>query len=180
MALNASLRDDMLAAVPRLRAFAMSLSGSLDRADDLVQETLVRALANIDSFQPGTNLNAWLFTILRNHFRSEYRKRRREVEDADGKHSANLKSHPDQIGHVELAEFRAALEKLPEDQREALLLVGASGFSYEEAAKICGCAVGTIKSRLSRGRAQLGRMMQIEDGEDFGPDAETRSVLTGT
>ena len=72
-----SVRDDILATIPNLRAFATSLSGSLDRADDLVQETLLRALANIDSFQPGTNLSAWLFTILRNQFRSEYRKRRR-------------------------------------------------------------------------------------------------------
>jgi RNA polymerase sigma-70 factor (ECF subfamily) len=171
--------DEMLAAVPRLRAFAMSLSGNMDRADDLVQETLTRALANFDSFQTGTNLTAWLFTILRNHFYSEYRKRRREVEDADGKHSGALKSQPEQLGHMELQEFRAALAKLPDDQREALVLVGASGFSYEEAAKICGCAVGTIKSRLSRGRAQLARMLDLNE-EDFGPDAQTRSVLTGS
>ena len=170
----------MLAAVPRLRAFAMSLCGNLDRADDLVQETLTRALANFDSFQPGTNLTAWLFTILRNHFYSEYRKRRREVEDVDGKHSGSLKSHPEQLGHVEMSEFREALAKLPDDQREALILVGASGFSYEEAAKICGCAVGTIKSRLSRGRAQLARLLEMEEGSTFGPDAETRSVLTGS
>jgi RNA polymerase sigma-70 factor (ECF subfamily) len=171
--------NEMLAAVPRLRAFAMSLSGNMDRADDLVQETLTRALANFDSFQPGTNLTAWLFTILRNHFYSEYRKRRREVEDVDGKHSGSLKSQPEQFGHVEMEEFRTALDKLPDDQREALILVGASGFSYEEAAQICGCAVGTIKSRLSRGRAQLARLLDM-DQTDFGPDAQTRSVLTGS
>ena len=170
--------DEMLAAVPRLRAFAMSLSGNMDRADDLVQETLTRALANFDSFKPGTNLTAWLFTILRNHFYSEYRKRRREVEDVDGKHSGSLKSQPEQMGHLEMEEFRAALDKLPDDQREALILVGATGFSYEEAAKICGCAVGTIKSRLSRGRAQLARMLDVKDDSDFGPDAQTRSVLS--
>lgn len=180
MALDPTLREQLLAAVPRLRAFAVSLSGNIDRADDLVQETLLRALANIDGFRPGTNLNAWLFTILRNHFRSEYRKRRREVEDADGRHSDTLVSHPEQVGHVEMTEFRAALEKLPEDQREALLLVGASGFSYEEAANICGCAVGTIKSRLSRGRAHLAQLMAVESTADFGPDAPTRSVLTGS
>src|ERR1044071_6246067 len=102
MTLDPSVRDAVLAAVPSLRAFAISLSGNVDRADDLVQETLLRALANIDSFRPGTNLTAWLFTILRNHFRSEYRKRKREVEDADEKHSETLRSQPDQMDRVEL------------------------------------------------------------------------------
>ena len=96
----------MLAAVPSLRAFAISLCGNVDRADDLVQETLLRALANINSFEPGTNMSAWLFTILRNLFRSEYRKRRREVEDADGSYAETLKSHPEQHGRVEFEEFR--------------------------------------------------------------------------
>jgi RNA polymerase sigma-70 factor, ECF subfamily len=179
MQIDPTLRDQLLAAVPRLRAFAVSLCGNIDRADDLVQETLMRALANIDGFRPGTNLNAWLFTILRNHFRSEYRKRRREVEDVDGNHSDTLVSQPEQMGKIEMAEFRAALAKLPEDQREALLLVGASGFSYEEAAAICGCAIGTIKSRLSRGRSHLAQLMQI-DAAEIGPDAPTQSVLTGS
>jgi RNA polymerase sigma-70 factor (ECF subfamily) len=150
MPLTDSLRDDILASVPSLRAFAISLSGNGDRADDLVQETLLRALANIDSFQPGSNLPAWLFTILRNLFRSDYRKRRREVEDADGNYAKTLKTQPAQNAHLEFEEFRAALEKLPQDQREALILVGASGFSYEDAAAICGCAVGTIKSSQPR------------------------------
>ena len=118
-----------LAAVPNLRAFAISLSGNADRADDLVQETLLRAIANIDSFQPGSNLPAWLFTILRNLFRSDYRKRRREVEDADGSYAKTLKTQPSQHTHIEFEEFRVALDKLPQDQREALILVGASGFS---------------------------------------------------
>jgi len=102
----------MLAAVPSLRAFAISLCGNVDRADDLVQETLLRAMANINSFQPGTNMSAWLFTILRNLFRSEYRKRRREVEDTDGSYAETLKSHPEQHSRVEFEEFRAALAKL--------------------------------------------------------------------
>src|SRR4249920_3093930 len=136
MTLAPSLKEAMLAAVPSLRAFAISLSGNVDRADDLVQETLMRAIANIDSFQPGTNMSAWLFTILRNLFRSEYRKRRREVEDADGSYAEALTSLPDQTSHLEMDEFRKALAKLPPDQREALILVGASGFSYEEAAAI--------------------------------------------
>src|SRR5919205_2561909 len=125
MRLESSVRDAVLAAVPSLRAFAISLCGNVDRADDLVQETLLRALANIDSFQPGSNMPAWLFTILRNLFRSEYRKRRREVEDADGSYADTLKSQPEQSSHVEFKEFTAALNKLPEDQREALILIGA-------------------------------------------------------
>src|ERR1700754_2979426 len=177
MALDASVRQAVLAAVPSLRAFAISLCGNVDRADDLVQETLLRALANIDSFQPGTNMSAWLFTILRNHFRSEYRKRRREVEDSDGHYAETLKSQPEQYGQVEFREFREALAKLPPDQREALILVGASGFSYEEAANICGCAVGTIKSRVNRARTRLADLLSIEGSEDFGPDQSTRAIM---
>jgi len=179
MKADPSVRETMLAAVPGLRAFAMSLCGKMDRADDLVQETLLRALSNIDSFTPGTNMSAWLFTILRNLFRSEYRKRRREVEDGDGRFSASLKMQPDQPGHMEFEEFRAALATLPPDQREALVLVGASGFSYEEAAQICGSAVGTIKSRVNRARTRLAELLAIEDGHDVGPDSTTQAVLTG-
>lgn len=159
MTLDPSLRDGLLKAVPSLRAFAISLSGNVDRADDLVQETLLRAIANIASFTPGTNLPAWLFTILRNQFRSEYRKRRREVEDADGKFAERLEVPAEQLSKVEFNDLRNALARLPEDQREALILVGASGFSYEEAAEICGCAVGTIKSRVNRARNRLADIM---------------------
>jgi RNA polymerase sigma-70 factor (ECF subfamily) len=179
MSLNPSVRDAMLSAVPSLRAFAISLCGNVDRADDLVQETLLRAWANIHSFEPGTNMSAWLFTILRNLFRSEYRKRRREVPDGDGTYADTMKTQPEQSSRVEFEEFRAALNKLPTDQREALVLVGASGFSYEEAAEICGCAVGTIKSRVNRARTRLAELMAIESADDFGPDRELRAVLTG-
>ena len=179
MKLDPSVREAILAAVPSLRAFAISLSGNVDRADDLVQETMLRALANIHSFQPGTNMSAWLFTILRNLFRSEYRKRRREVEDTDGSFAEGLKSHPEQLGRVEFQEFRTALAQLPPEQREALILVGASGFSYEEAADICECAVGTIKSRVNRARSRLAKLLSIESVEDFGPDHTTRAVLIG-
>ncbi|WP_029350655.1 sigma-70 family RNA polymerase sigma factor [Bosea sp. 117] len=172
-----SLRDEIIAAIPNLRAFAISLSGSVDRADDLVQETLLRAFANIASFRPGTNLSAWLFTILRNLFRSEYRKRRREVPDSDGLFAATLATNPDQTTHLDFEDFRAALDRLPADQREALVLVGASGFSYEETAEICNCAVGTIKSRVNRARRRLGEMLAIETAEDFGPDQPTRAAL---
>lgn len=179
MTLDPNLRDEILQAVPNLRAFAVSLSGNVDRADDLVQETLTRALANIDSFQPGTNLPAWLFTILRNQFRSEYRKRRREVEDADGKYSEKLKAQPEQMSKIEFTELRHAMAQLPDDQREALILVGASGFSYEETAEICGCAVGTIKSRVNRARNKLAELMAVSGAEDFAPDETTRGVLVG-
>ena len=168
----------MLTAVPSLRAFAISLSGNIDRADDLVQETLLRAMANIDSFQPGTNMSAWLFTILRNHFRSEYRKRRREVEDGDGHHVDSLKSPPQQHSRVEFEEFRRALAKLLPDQREALILVGASGFSYEEAAAICESAVGTIKSPVHRARTRLVELLSIDSADMFGQDHTTRAILT--
>src|ERR1700749_1868966 len=160
MKLDPVIRDQVLATVPSLRAFAISLCGNIDRADDLVQETLLRALSHIDSFEPGTNMPAWLFTILRNLFRSEYRQRRREVEDAACRYAETLKSHPEQTGRVEFEEFRTALAKLPSDQREALILVGASGFSYEDAAAICDCAVGTIKSRVARARETLLAMLE--------------------
>jgi RNA polymerase sigma-70 factor (ECF subfamily) len=160
--LEPSERDVMLAAVPSLRAFAISLSGNIDRADDLVQGTLLRAIANINSFQPGTNMLAWLFTILRNLFTSEYRKRRREVEDVDGSYLASLTFAPRQHGDLEFKEFLAALAKLPLVQREALLLVGASGFSYDEAAAICGTPVGTIKSRTNRARTLLAELLGMD------------------
>ncbi len=164
----------MIAAVPGLRAFAISLSGNPDRADDLVQETLLRATANISSFQPGTNMLAWLFTILRNKFLSEHRKRRREVEDADGSYIESLTSAPGQQGHLEFKELFAALAKLPVVQREALLLVGASGFSYDEAAAICGTPVGTIKSRVSRARGLLAVLLGIKRSDKCGPHDDRR------
>jgi RNA polymerase sigma-70 factor (ECF subfamily) len=167
----------MLAATPSLRAFAISLSGNVDRADDLVQETLLRAMANISSFQPGTNMSAWLFTILRNRFRLEYRKRRREVEDTDGRYLDSLISPPEQNSRVEFGEFRVALAKLPTGQREALLLVGASGFSCKEAAAICGTRPGTIKSRVNRARTRLAELLALDSADRFGPDHTTRAVL---
>jgi RNA polymerase sigma-70 factor (ECF subfamily) len=178
MSLDDATRDGILAAVPNLRAFGISLTGNVDRADDLVQETILRALKNIDSFQPGTNLSAWLYTILRNLFRSEYRKRKREVEDATGMYAESLKSQPEQSSRLEFEELRVALDKLPDDQREAVILVGASGFSYEEAAAICGCAVGTIKSRVNRARNRLAELMSVDELDDFGPDRATRAVLS--
>lgn len=141
--------------LPRLRAFARSLCGDRGLGDDLVQETIVKALANRAKFQPGTNLTAWLITILRNHYYSLSRSRKREVEDVDDQHALGMVALPNQQSHLELRQFEEALAALPDAQREAVILVGASGFTYEEAAEICGVRPGTIKSRVSRAREEL-------------------------
>jgi len=171
------LRESLVAQIGSLRAFAVSLCGDRDRADDLVQETLFKAWNHLDSFKEGTNLKAWLFTILRNTYFSERRKRKREVEDADGSYAARLSSKPEQQGHMEMRDFQAALSQLPDDQREALVLVGAAGFSYEEAAEISKCAVGTIKSRVNRARNRLADMLQLgETDESAGDTKVTKSA----
>jgi len=167
---SAQMKADLIAIIPNLRAFAVSLCGNPDRADDLVQETLVKAWSNLGSFVEGTNLPAWLFTILRNIYYSEYRKRRREVADSDGAIAAKLATAPAQNGHMDLLDFRAALQHLPNDQREALILIGASGLSYEEAAQICGCAVGTMKSRVNRARNRLSEMLSISSTSEIGQE----------
>jgi RNA polymerase sigma-70 factor, ECF subfamily len=172
-----SFRDELLSTLPSLRAFAISLSGKRDRADDLVQETLTKAWKHQDSFTPGTNLKAWLYAILRNEFYSQMRKKGREIEDVDGNFSNQLAVHAEQPGHLDLADMRVALTKLPNDQREALLLIGASGLSYEEAAEICGVAVGTIKSRVNRARRKLGELLHIDDESEYGPDAQVDAVI---
>ena len=177
---RSTFRQDLLDAIPSLRAFAISLSQNADRADDLVQETLVKAWDKQASFQPGTNLKAWVFTILRNEFYSQMRKRGREVQDSDGLITARLAVHPSQHGSLDLRDFRSALETLPEDQREAIILIGASGFSYEEAADICGCAVGTIKSRVSRARSRLQEILSVSGEADYGPDAISAQVMGST
>ncbi len=164
-----TVRDSLVAAIPNLRAFAISLSGDPHFANDLVQETLLKAWSNHEKFAPGTNLKAWLFTILRNTYFSEFRKKRREVQDVDGAAAAQLSSPPEQNGHMDMADFRRALAELSDDQREALLLIGAEGFSYEEAAEIAGCAVGTVKSRVNRARSRLAEVMGIVGVEDIGP-----------
>jgi len=163
---NSSLKAELLATIPSLRAFAMSLAGQPDRADDLVQETLMKAWANLSRYEAGTNLRAWLFTILRNTFYSEHRKHRLEIEDADGHLAAGLSTPARQNDHMDFEDFRVALLQLAPDQREALILVGASGLSYEEAAEICGCAVGTIKSRVNRARGRLGELLGLESANE--------------
>lgn len=170
MAVSGDTKSRLIEAMPNLRAFALSLCGNSDRADDLVQETLVKAWNNLDSFEDGTNLKAWLFTILRNTYFSQYRKDRRELPDTDGEYSSRLSVHPQQQSHVDLQDVLAALVDLPDDQREALILVSAEGFSYEQAAEISNCAVGTIKSRVSRARARLAELMQVESSDEFTND----------
>jgi RNA polymerase sigma-70 factor (ECF subfamily) len=171
------LRTDLVGAIPNLRAFAVSLCGNPDRADDLVQETLVKAWSNLSSFAEGTNLAAWLFTILRNIYYSEYRKRRREVADSDGAIAARLATAPAQSGHMDFLDFRSALQKLPADQREALILIGASGLSYEEAAGVCNCAVGTMKSRVNRARNRLVELLAIVSSTDYAAGADWQSGI---
>ncbi|TXM70423.1 sigma-70 family RNA polymerase sigma factor [Methylobacterium sp. WL120] len=155
------LDDDLIQAVPALRGFAFSLIGDATRADDLVQETLVKAWSSRKRFMQGTNMNAWLFTILRNQFYTEMRKAKREVEDADGNHAGKLTALPDQGGVVNLRRLRETLDRIPEAQRSALLLVGAEGYIYEEAAERLQCAVGTVKSRVSRARAYLSQTLGL-------------------
>ncbi|HEV3042855.1 MAG TPA: sigma-70 family RNA polymerase sigma factor [Roseiarcus sp.] len=160
-----NFKDALVAEIPNLRAFAASLSGSVTLADDLVQDALLRAWSNSDKFQAGTNLRAWLFTILRNAYYSHYRKRAREVQDTDSVYSGRIAVAGDQESHLDLADFRKALAKLPAEQREALTMIGATGLSYEEAAEICGVAIGTIKSRLNRARTKLAELLSAEGAD---------------
>ena len=160
---SARFKDELLAEIRNLRAFAISLSGSVSLADDLVQEALLRAWSNSEKFQPGTSLRAWLFTILRNIYYSNYRKRSREVQDSDGFYARRLTVPGDQESHLDLEDFRQAMTKLPAEQREVLTLIGASGLSYEEAAVVCEVGIGTIKSRLSRARAKLVELLELGD-----------------
>jgi RNA polymerase sigma-70 factor (ECF subfamily) len=158
-------RDEIVDHLRPMRAFAMSLTRDQVRADDIVQDTILKAWTNIEKFEPGTNMRAWLFTILRNTFYSERRRAAREVPDHDGTMSERMAVKPDHDGRLALADFRRAFALLPVVQREALMLVGGEGFSYEEAAAMCCCAVGTIKSRANRGRRRLAFLLQIGEGE---------------
>lgn len=162
--------DAILDKVPSLRAFAMSLTRKPDYAEDLVQDTLLKALSKHERFEEGTNLSAWLFTILRNSFLSHHRKARREVEDSAGAHAAMLIAYPDQEDKLMVQDLSAALDKLPQSQREAIVLVGVEGMAYEEAAAVLGVAIGTIKSRVNRARHRLAELMGLA-GEEGGIEA---------
>jgi RNA polymerase sigma factor (sigma-70 family) len=152
-------KEQLAAVIPHLRAFGRSLSGSRDLADDLVQETLLKAWAARKRFQAGTNMRAWTFIILRNLFLSQMRRARFKGEWDELTASKILAAPASQDRHIELGDMQRALMHLPQPQREALILVGAGGFAYEEAADICGCAVGTIKSRVARGRVALEALL---------------------
>lgn len=175
-----AFKRELLAALPSLRAFAISLTGNADRADDLVQESIMKAWGNQAKFEAGTNMKAWLFTILRNGFYSHMRKWGRELQDSDGALTERLSSHPEQQGVLDMQDFKKALGLLPDDQREAIILIGASGFSYEEAAEVCGCAIGTVKSRVNRARSRLQELLGISGPGDYGPDSYSTAVTSRT
>lgn len=149
-----SFAEALIETIPNLRAFAHSLCGDGQLSNDLVQETLLKAWAHKESFVPDSNLKAWLFTILRNTYFTHYRKSQREELDED--HAAmNASVPPTQLMQLEFEDMRKALMRLSPDHREALLLITAEGFSYEDAARVCGCAIGTMKSRVNRARSRL-------------------------
>jgi RNA polymerase sigma-70 factor (ECF subfamily) len=178
---QADPRDELVEHLPAMRAFAISLTRNGAIADDMVQDTLVKAWTNIEKFQVGTNMRAWLFTILRNTYYSSRRKAKREVSDVDGIFTESLAEKPAHDGHLQMNDFRVALAKLKDEQREALLLIGALGFSYEEAAATCGVAVGTIKSRTNRARKQLAELMGLNEDEAMEmTDDATMSVLSAS
>jgi RNA polymerase sigma-70 factor (ECF subfamily) len=153
--LTSGIEDDILACLPNLRAFARSLTGNRDRADDLVQDAVLRALSAASQFTPGTNFKAWIFTILRNLHFNEFRHNCGFIRPLEAADLETYSTAPTQQAGLELDDFRRAFNTLPAEQRGALMLVGADGFQYDEAAAICGCPVGTIKSRVARAvRAQ--------------------------
>ena len=157
-----AFRDGIVALIPTLRAYGAMLTGAANEADDLVQDALVRAWRFQRSYVPGTNLKAWLFTILRNEFITQARIRRRTVQDVDGRYAALLVTAADQEWRLAHRELLAGLSALTPDTREALLLVTVSGFTYLEAAALCGCAVGTLKSRVNRARERLAEYVDFE------------------
>jgi len=161
-------KRDLLAVLPHLRAFARGLCGRPDFADDLVQETAIKAWVARDRFTPGTNMRAWTFAILRNHFLSELRRNRHQADYDSDAAERMLVMEPDQEAPLHLSDMEAALLKLSPERREALLLVGAGGFTYEEAARISDCAIGTMKSRVARARYQLAHLLD--------PDRDTITI----
>ncbi|MCX8509961.1 MAG: RNA polymerase sigma factor [Rhodobacteraceae bacterium] len=172
--------EELALHLPALRAFAISLTRNVSIADELVQETIFKAWTNIHRFQVGTNMRAWLFTILRNTHFSELRKRRREVPDPDGLHAGRLSVRPAHDGRLAFTDFCKAFDHLSDEHREVLILVGASGFSYEEAAGMIGVAVGTVKSRASRARTRLCNLLGLQPGEDLLVSHSDHALLAAT
>lgn len=170
-------KTQLASVIPQLRAFGRSISGNRDIADDLVQETLLKAWAARSRYSAGTNMRAWTFIILRNLFLSQMRRTRFHGEWDEGVAERMLSAPAGQDKTVELADVHRALQLLPPAQREALVLVGAGGFSYDEAADICGVAVGTIKSRVARGRVALTAALDNNEVPSRRDDVETQSAL---
>jgi RNA polymerase sigma-70 factor, ECF subfamily len=162
-----AVRQALLVHLPNLRAFAMSLCHDKHDADDLLQETMLKAWNNLESFKEGTNLRAWLFTIMRNTHFSHYRKKRTQLIDEGTEALAQIGVPPTQIDSADARHIEAALQQLNTEQREAIILVAAEGFNYEEAAAISNCPVGTIKSRLNRARSRLAEILGIRSADDF-------------
>ncbi len=158
---EADIRHQIVALLPDLRAFARFLVRDRAAADDVVQDSIVRALGAISQFQPGTNLKAWLFTILRNQFYEQARRRKREASALQGRFADAEAAGPQQAAQADITDLQQLMWRLPPSQREALLLVGAQGMSHEEAAAICGVPVGTMKARLSRARSSLAALMDV-------------------
>ena len=171
------MQAKLLHTLPHLRAFALSLCGSPDQADDLVQDAVLRGLSNLHRFEPGSNLRAWLFTILRNQFHTSFRRRRREVEDPDGTMASMLSTLPEQEGHLDMSDLQSALGRLPVVHREVLLLIGAEGMSYEETARIVGTNVGTVKSRMNRARARLAELLHVAGEDDLGSAPRIKAAI---
>ena len=172
-------RDELVTHLGVLRAFALSLCRNSSTADDLVQETVMKAWKSIGSFEKGTNMRAWLFTILRNTYYTVHRKSAREVGDSDGQFAATLSVKPDHDGRLAMTDFLVAFDQLPDEQREAITLVGASGFAYHEAAEMCGVATGTMKSRVNRARIRLVELLDLADDDSMElTDKGTMAVLT--
>ena len=163
-----ALREEVVALLPALRAFAFGLTRQRCDADDLVQETLVRAIQNLHQYTPGTRLKSWLFTIMRNAHRNNYNISRRETSENYEILVQRLSSSPAQEGVAAMSDFKSMLMVLPDEQQEVLILVGGLGFSYEDTAEVLGCAVGTVKSRLSRARERL--TLLLEGGVALQPD----------
>ncbi|MBS0489411.1 MAG: sigma-70 family RNA polymerase sigma factor [Proteobacteria bacterium] len=157
-----AFKRELVKLIPHLRAFARTLAGDPASADDLAQDAMMKAWDARSSFQMGTNMKAWTFMILRNQFYSEKRRSWRQSQLDQEAAERTLVAVDDPEAPVALDELRLSLAQLPAEQREALILVGAGGFAYEEAAEICGCAVGTVKSRVSRARKALHSI--LEDG----------------
>lgn len=171
-------RDELVTHLPALRAFALSLTRNRATADDMMQDTVLKAWTNMDKYQVGTNMRAWLFTILRNNYYSSRRKLNREVADVDNAFSNTLSVKPDHDGRLQMMDFKVAFRQLADEHREALILVGANGFSYDDAAQMCGVATGTMKSRVNRARAKLTQLLQLEDDDVLElTDAATMAVV---